>query len=109
MLKFTPELYQELKLKVCKDCYLADDNGNCLINRDQKCVFDLYSTQIIKALEQTWGSSEKDIDIALRTEVCAVCTHKSDSGYCYVRDGSECPLSSLFTVISTAAVGMGHE
>ncbi|MGC8594281.1 MAG: hypothetical protein ACP5MI_01595 [Candidatus Kryptoniota bacterium] len=104
MPKFTPELYNELKSKVCHDCYLSDSEGNCLVSQNKKCVLELYSTQIIKALDRAWGGTEKDFDVALRTEVCAICAYKSESGFCYVREAEDCPLNSLFAVISSTAV-----
>jgi|GEM_PF-4149119 hypothetical protein len=109
MQKFTPELYHELKSRVCRECYLSDEKGNCLVSQDRKCVLDLYSAQIIKALAEAWGGQEKDFDIALRTEVCAICTYKSESGFCYVREEEDCPLNSLFAVISSAALALGNE
>lgn len=93
MSKIDFQFIDDIRLKVCKECSKSDENGKCIAVPGTECVLERYLPQVTKALESSHGRSVNDYLVSLRTEVCAACGEKSESGYCYTSDSFGCPLS----------------
>ncbi len=104
MSKVDFQFIDDIRLKVCKDCSKSDANGKCVATPGTECVLERYLPQVTKALESAHGRSVNDYLVSLRTEVCAACGEKSESGYCYTNDSFGCPLETFFQTIAKAAV-----
>jgi hypothetical protein len=98
------QFIDDIRLKVCKDCSKSDANGKCVAAPGTECVLERYLPQVTKALESVHGGSVNDYLVSLRTEVCAACGEKSESGYCYTSDSFGCPLETFFQIVAKAAV-----
>jgi hypothetical protein len=104
MSKVDFQFIDEIRQKVCRDCSKSDANGKCLAAPGTECVLERYLSHVTKALESAHGGSVDDYLVSLRTEICAVCSEKSESGYCYTNDSFGCPLESFFQTVAKAAV-----
>ena len=92
-----------IRSQVCKECSKSDENGKCTAGPDAECVLELYLPQVTKALEAAHGGNIDEYVVALRTEVCATCKYKGETGYCYTSDTFGCPLESFFQAVANAA------
>jgi hypothetical protein len=89
---------------VCKECSKSDENGKCIAPPGTECVLEIYFPQVTKAIERTESGEVEDYLVSLRTEICAVCKERNESGYCYTSDSFGCPLESFFETVAKAAV-----
>lgn len=89
---------------VCKECSKSDENGKCIAPPGTECALEIYLPQVTKAVETARGKSHDDYMVSLRTEVCAVCKERDESGYCYTNDNFGCPLESFFETVAKAAM-----
>jgi hypothetical protein len=104
MSKVDFEYLDAIRSSVCKDCSKSDANGKCLASPGIECTLELYLPQVTKALELAHGGGIDKYMTSLRTEVCAACKFKGDTGYCYTNDSYGCPLESFFEKVASTAV-----
>ncbi len=97
------QFIDDVRLIVCKECSKSDKDGKCIATPGTECILEHYLPQVTKALESAHGKSVDDYLVSLRTEVCAVCTEKSETGYCYTNESFGCPLESFFQTVAKAA------
>ena len=97
------QFIDDIRQKVCKECSKSDASGKCLAAPGTECVLERFLPHVTKALESARGKGVNDYLVSLRTEVCAVCGEKSESGYCYTNDSFGCPFESFFQTVAKAA------
>lgn len=103
MSKVDFQFIDDIRLNVCKECSKSDEKGKCIAAPGTVCMLERYLPQVTKALESAQGGSVNDYLISLRTEVCSVCSEKSESGFCYTNESFGCPLESFFQTVAKAA------
>ncbi len=92
-------LWEAVRLQVCRKCIDGDSHGNCRLPGGEFCALQSYFPGVVEVISRTKGSSITTYEEAIRSTICAQCSHRRADNSCKEREALECALDRYLPLI----------
>lgn len=84
---------------VCSICVDSSENGKCTLTDKEVCAVQYFLPEIVSVIHSSNPDDLQECYQRLKEIVCVNCRAQTDSGYCYLREDSNCSLDRYFMLI----------
>jgi hypothetical protein len=93
------EYWKAVQEKVCAKCIDSDGSGACRLSGIEACALRQHFPRIVDTVLTVHSERIDPYIDALRSNICAECTHQSPDGKCSLRSDLDCGLDRYFPLI----------